>query len=28
MVKAGAFKSVASMMEYLTQNNLIRRPLI
>ncbi|MCF3653687.1 MAG: 50S ribosomal protein L19e [Aigarchaeota archaeon] len=28
MVKAGAFKSVASMMEYLTQNNLIRRPLL
>lgn len=28
MVKAGAFKSVAAMMEYLTQNNLIRRPLL
>jgi large subunit ribosomal protein L19e len=28
MVKAGAFKSITSMMEYLTQNNLIRRPLI
>lgn len=28
MVKAGAFKSVAAMMEYLTQNKLIRRPLL
>jgi len=28
MVKAGAFKSVASMMEYLEQNKLIRRPLL
>lgn len=28
MVKAGAFKSVAAMMEYLAQNNLIRRPLL
>jgi len=28
MVKAGAFKSVASMMEYLEQNKLIRRPLM
>jgi large subunit ribosomal protein L19e len=28
MVKAGAFKSVASMMEYLAQNDLIRRSLI
>ena len=28
MVKAGAFKSVAAMMEYLEQNKLIRRPLL
>jgi len=28
MVKAGAFKSVAAMMEYLEQNKLIRRPLM
>lgn len=28
MVKAGAFKSVAAMIEYLAQNNLIRRPLL
>ncbi|MCX8187855.1 MAG: 50S ribosomal protein L19e [Nitrososphaeria archaeon] len=28
MVKAGAFKSTAAMMEYLEQNKLIRRPLI
>ena len=28
MVKAGAFKSVAAMMEYLEQNKLIRRPIL
>ena len=28
MVKAGSFKSVAAMMEYLEQNKLIRRPLL
>lgn len=28
MLKAGAFKSIASMMEYLEQNKLIRRPLL
>lgn len=28
MVKAGAFKSVAAMMEYLEQKKLIRRPLL
>ena len=28
MVKAGSFKSVATMMEYLEQNKLIRRPLL
>lgn len=28
MVKAGAFKSTAAMMEYLEQNKLIRRPLL
>jgi len=28
MVKAGAFKSVAAMMEYLEQNKMIRRPLM
>ena len=28
MVKAGAFKSTAAMLEYLKENNLIRRPLM
>jgi len=28
MVKAGAFKSVAAMMDYLKSNNLLRRPMI
>ena len=28
MVKAGAFKSIAAMMEYLEQNKLIRRPIL
>ena len=28
MVKAGAFKSIAAMMEHLEQNKLIRRPIL
>ncbi len=28
MVKAGAFKSIAAMVEYMEQNKLLRRPLL